>query len=217
VLRPELPGLELVHRLDRGTSGCLLVAKRRSALRALHGVLREGRMEKRYLALVRGLWEHGDVEIDAPLAVRRRKQGEAIVRVEEEGKVASSRFRRIDAFGTTASLVEVSIATGRTHQIRVHAAHAGHPLAGDDRYGDPEFNAAMEAHGLRRIFLHAAAVAFEWPDTGAPFAVSAPLPDELKDVLQALDRARVGRGRRGAGSRRPKSSGGRSKPSGRRS
>src|SRR5690606_39136264 len=116
VLRPELKSLELVHRLDRGTSGCLLVAKRRSALRALHGVLREGRMEKRYLALVRGLWEHGDVEIDAPLAVRRRKQGEAVVRVEEDGKEASSRFRRVDAFGAEASLVEVSIATGRTHQ-----------------------------------------------------------------------------------------------------
>src|SRR5690606_40282889 len=133
-----------------------------------------------------GIWEHGDVEIDAPLSARRRKQGEVVVRVDEEGKAASSRFRRVDAFGTTASLVEVSIATGRTHQIRVHAAHAGHPIAGDERYGDPEFNDAMQAYGLRRMFLHAAAVAFDWPDSGEPFAVSAPLPAELKDVLQAL-------------------------------
>src|SRR5690606_33273567 len=130
-------------------------------------------------------WEHGDVEIDAPLASRRRA-GEVIVRVDEAGKSARSRFRRVDAFGTVASLVEATIATGRTHQIRVHAAHAGHPIAGDDRYGDPAFNAAMTGYGLKRMFLHAAAVAFEWPGSGTPFAVSAPLPDELKDVLQAL-------------------------------
>jgi 23S rRNA pseudouridine955/2504/2580 synthase len=188
VLRPEAKTLELVHRLDRGTSGCLLVAKRRSLLRALHAVLREGRMEKRYLALVRGQWEHGDVEIDAPLAARRRL-GEVLVRVDESGKEARSRFRRVEAFGKTASLVEVSIATGRTHQIRVHASHAGHPIAGDERYGDESFNEAMTAFGLRRMFLHAAAVAFDWPDSGTPFAVSAPLPEDLKAVLQALAEA----------------------------
>ena len=215
VLRPELRTLELVHRLDRGTSGCLLVAKRRSVLRDLHAVLREGGMEKRYLALVRGIWEHGDVEIDAPLTARRRRQGEVVVRVDEAGKAASSRFRRVDAFGTLASLVEVSIATGRTHQIRVHAAHAGHPIAGDERYGDPAFNDAMQAYGLRRMFLHASAVAFDWPDSGEPFAVSAPLPAELKDVLQALDRARADRGRGPEGSPQPRSAAGRSKPSGR--
>lgn len=187
VLRPELETLELVHRLDRGTSGCLLVAKRRSVLRALHAELRADRVEKRYLALVRGLWEHGDVEIDVPLAARRR-QGEVLVRVDEAGKEARSRFKRVDAFGSMASLVDVSIATGRTHQIRVHAAHMGHPIAGDERYGEPAFNDAMKAYGLSRMFLHAAAVAFEWPDSGTPFAVSAPLPDELRDVLQALGR-----------------------------
>src|SRR5690606_482940 len=137
-----------------------------------------------------GIWEHGDVEIDAPLSARRRKQGEVVVRVDEEGKAASSRFRRVDAFGSAASLVEVTIATGRTHQIRVHAAHAGHPIAGDDRYGDAALNDAMAGYGLRRMFLHAAAVAFEWPGSGTPFAVSAPLPDELKAVLQALDSGR---------------------------
>jgi len=154
-------------------------------LRELHGLLREGAMEKRYLALVRGLWEHGDVTIDAPLSSRRRG-GEVIVRVDEAGKPAASRFRRVDAFGSVASLVEVSIATGRTHQIRVHAVHAGHPIAGDDRYGDPDFNETMAGYGLRRMFLHAAAVSFDWPGTGTPFAVSAPLPEELKTVLQAL-------------------------------
>lgn len=187
VLRPELETLELVHRLDRGTSGCLLVAKRRSVLRALHSELRTGRMEKRYLALVRGLWEHGDVAIDVPL-VSRRRLGEVLVRVDEAGKAARSRFKRVDAFDTMASLVDVSIETGRTHQIRVHAAHMGHPIAGDERYGDAAFNDAMSAYGLSRMFLHASAVAFEWPDSGAPFAVSAPLPDELRDVLQALAR-----------------------------
>lgn len=215
VLRPELESLELVHRLDRGTSGCLLVAKRRSVLRALHGVLRDSGMEKRYLALVRGSWEHGDVEIDARLDVRRRKHGEVVVRVDDDGKPASSRFRRVDAFGSLASLVEVSIGTGRTHQIRVHAAHAGHPIAGDERYGDPAFNDAMKAYGLTRMFLHAAAVAFDWPDSGEPFAASAPLPADLKDVLQALDRARADRGRNPEGSQRPRSAGGRSARSGR--
>src|SRR5690606_585055 len=136
-----------------------------------------------------GLWEHGDVEIDAPLAARRRG-GEVFVRVDDAGKAARSRFRRVDAFGSAASLVEVTIATGRTHQIRVHAAHAGHPIAGDDRYGDAALNDAMAGYGLRRMFLHAAAVAFEWPGSGTPFAVSAPLPDELKAVLQALDSGR---------------------------
>ncbi len=191
VLRPQAKSLELVHRLDRATSGCLLVAKRRSALRLLHGVLREGAMEKRYLALLRGLWEQGDIEVDVPLAARRR-EGEVRVRVAEEGKRARSRFRRVEAYGKRASLVEVTLLTGRTHQIRVHAAHMGHPLAGDERYGDETFNTAMRAYGLERMFLHAHAIAFEWPDTGADFSISVPLPAELGRVLDAL--ASGGRG-----------------------
>jgi 23S rRNA pseudouridine955/2504/2580 synthase len=188
VLRPAAKSLELIHRLDRATSGCLLIAKRRSALRLLHAVLREGRMEKRYLALIQGPWAPGWVDVDAPLSARRA--GELRVRVDEEGKLARSRFRCVEAFGSTASLVEVQLFTGRTHQIRVHAAHLGHPLAGDDRYGDRAFNKRMQAFGLERMFLHAHSIAFAWPDTGQDFAVSAPLPDDLRAVLDALAAAR---------------------------
>jgi 23S rRNA pseudouridine955/2504/2580 synthase len=186
VLRPELRALELVHRLDRGTSGCLLIAKRRSTLRMLHAVLREGGMEKRYLALLRGGMREARFELDAPLTVRRSPEGEARVRVDAAGKSSLTRFRLIERYGRFASLVDVSIATGRTHQIRVHAAHAGHPVAGDERYGDADFNAALVRSGLHRIFLHAHALAFTWPDTDEPFSVTAALPQELKAVLDAI-------------------------------
>ena len=186
LLRPQSKDLELAHRLDRGTSGCLLLAKRRSALRVLHALLREGEVDKRYLALVQGRWPDGKSEIDAPL-VTRRVGGEARVKVDEAGKEARSTFRVVDRFGKTASLLEVSIDTGRTHQIRVHAAHAGHPVAGDERYGDKDFNEYLKSFGLTRMFLHAHSLSFDWPDTGEPFAASAPLPDELKAVLTALE------------------------------
>jgi 23S rRNA pseudouridine955/2504/2580 synthase len=184
-LRPELDELELVHRLDRATSGCLLVAKRRSALRTLHALLREGRVDKRYLTLVRGRWRESVAEISAPL-VTKRGAGESHVRVAPTGKASKSSFRVVDAIGRRASLLEVGIATGRTHQIRVHAAHAGHPVAGDERYGDPQFNEEMMRYGLRRMFLHSHSVEFVWPETGDEFSVSVPLPAELKNVLTAL-------------------------------
>ena len=186
LLRPQSKDLELAHRLDRGTSGCLLLAKRRSALRVLHALLREGEVDKRYLALVQGRWPDGKSEIDAPL-VTRRVGGEARVKVDAAGKEARSTFRVVDRFGKTASLLEVSIDTGRTHQIRVHAAHAGHPVAGDERYGDKDFNEYLKSFGLTRMFLHAHALSFDWPDTGEAFAASAPLPAELKAVLTALE------------------------------
>jgi 23S rRNA pseudouridine955/2504/2580 synthase len=185
LLRADCRDLELAHRLDRGTSGCLLLAKKRSTLRVLHELLREGLIEKRYLALVKGNWPEGTSEVDAPL-VTRRVGGEARVKVDEEGKEARSSFRLLDRFGKTASLLEVAIATGRTHQIRVHAAHARHPVAGDDRYGDRDFDNYLKAFGLQRMFLHAHSLAFEWPDSGEPFHASAPLPDDLKSVLTAL-------------------------------
>ena len=186
LLRPTAKDLELAHRLDRGTSGCLLLAKRRSALRVLHELLREGEVDKRYMTLVKGRWPEDAVTIDAPL-VTRRVGGEARVKVDPSGKEAQSSFRLLERFGKTASLLEVSIATGRTHQIRVHAAHAGHPVAGDERYGDDDFNAYARTFGLRRMFLHAHSLSFTWPETGEEFNASVPLPDELKAVLNALE------------------------------
>jgi len=186
LLRPDVKDLELAHRLDRDTSGCLLLAKRRSALRVLHQLLRESAVDKRYLALVKGQWPEGTTEIDEPL-VTHRVGGEARVKVDEFGKEARSAFRLLDRYGKTASLVEVSIDTGRTHQIRVHAAHAGHPVAGDERYGDKDFDEYLKSFGLRRMFLHAHSLSFDWPETGEPFNVSAPLPEDLKAVLTALE------------------------------
>jgi 23S rRNA pseudouridine955/2504/2580 synthase len=189
LLKPECKDLELAHRLDRDTSGCLLLAKRRSALRVLHELLREGQVDKRYLTLVKGRWPEGATEIDAPL-VTHRVGGEARVKVDESGKEARSTFRLIERYGKTASFLEVSIDTGRTHQIRVHALHAGHPVAGDERYGDRDFDEYLKSFGLKRMFLHAHSLSFDWPDTGEPFSASAPLPDDLKAVLTALETKR---------------------------
>jgi 23S rRNA pseudouridine955/2504/2580 synthase len=175
--------LELVHRLDRDTSGCLLVARKPSALRTLHALLRDGLVEKKYLALLKGHWNLGHKRIDVPLRTDIRVGGERTVKAHASGKEAVSDFRPIEFLGKRATLMEVAIHTGRTHQIRVHAAHAGHPVAGDEKYGDEEFNAAMKAAGLTRMFLHAHSVSFEWPEGGGPFSASAPLPPDLKDVL----------------------------------
>src|SRR6202790_1654026 len=178
--------LELVHRLDRDTSGCLLIARDRSTLTALHALIRNGGMHKTYLALVAGSWQLGTKRIDAPLATDNRQHGERHVRVATAGKDSVSVFKPVQFFGSLATLMEVDIPTGRTHQIRVHASFAGHPLLGDDKYGDRARNADLKSHGLKRTFLHAQAVAFEWPGSGVPFHVSAPLPGELAGVLDAI-------------------------------
>jgi len=183
-LRPE-DSLELVHRLDRDTSGCLLVARKASTLRALHALLREGQFEKRYLALVKGHWQHGRMRIDVPLRTDIRVGGERTVKAHASGKASVSEFRPLQFFGKRATLMEVTLHTGRTHQIRVHAAHAGHALAGDEKYGDREFNTEFAALGLERMFLHAHSVGFEWPQGGA-FSASAPLPAELSAVVDRL-------------------------------
>jgi 23S rRNA pseudouridine955/2504/2580 synthase len=183
-LRPK-DSLELVHRLDRDTSGCLLIARKSSALRSLHALLREGRFEKGYLALVKGHWNLGHKRITAALRTDLRVHGERTVRVHPHGKAAVSEFRPIQFFGKKATLVEVALHTGRTHQIRVHAAHAGHPIAGDEKYGDEAFNQRMRELGLKRLFLHAHRVGFEWPQGGA-FSTSAPLPADLRTVLERL-------------------------------
>jgi 23S rRNA pseudouridine955/2504/2580 synthase len=183
-LRPR-ESLELVHRLDRDTSGCLLVARKRSALRVLHELLREGQFEKRYLVLVKGHWNFGHKRIDVPLRTDTRVGGERTVRVAAGGKEAVSEFRPVEFFGKRATLMEVAIHTGRTHQIRVHAAHMGHPVAGDEKYGDEVFNGEMKELGLTRMFLHAHSVSFDWPQEGT-FSASAPLPEGLKRVLDRL-------------------------------
>jgi 23S rRNA pseudouridine955/2504/2580 synthase len=189
-LRPE-DSLELVHRLDRDTSGCLLVARKASALRVMHALLREGQFEKRYLTLVKGHWQHGRKRIDVALRTDTRVGGERTVQAHASGKSARSDFRPLQFFGKRATLMEVGLLTGRTHQIRVHAAHAGHPVAGDEKYGDSHFNTELAALGLGRMFLHAHSVSFAWPQGGA-FSASAPLPAELSAVV---DRLRVARSR----------------------
>jgi len=198
--------LELVHRLDRDTSGCLLIARRRSTLRSLHALLREdtageeGGFDKRYLVLVRGKWELGKKRIDAPLATHTRVGGERTVKVAANGKQAASEFSVVQFFGNLATLLEVRLLTGRTHQIRVHAAYAGHPVAGDEKYGDADFNRQMQGFALRRLFLHAHSVSFEDPDRQVTVSVSAPLPPELHAVVDAL----AGAGKtRPAGATRP--------------
>ena len=178
--------LELVHRLDRDTSGCLMVARDRSTLTSLHALIRDGGMHKTYLALVSGSWQLGTKRIDAPLATDNRQHGERHVRVAPAGKDSVSVFKPVQFFGKIATLMEVDIPTGRTHQIRVHASFAGHPLLGDDKYGDRERNAELKQMGLKRTFLHAHSVAFDWPGSGVPFHVSAPLPAELTAVIDAM-------------------------------
>ena len=187
-LRALRPGetLELAHRLDRDTSGCLLVARDTPTLRTLHALLREGgEFEKRYLALIQGKWNLGKKRIDVPLRTDIRVGGERTVKAHESGKPSVSEFRPVQFFGKKATLVEVTIHTGRTHQIRVHAQHAGHPVAGDEKYGDEAFNAEMRELGLRRMFLHAHSVSFDWPN-GGEFSVNTPLPAELAAVVDKL-------------------------------
>jgi 23S rRNA pseudouridine955/2504/2580 synthase len=187
--RPDDRELDLVHRLDRDTSGCLIVARRRAALRDLHAQLRDGTTEKLYLALVCGTWNLGQKRIELPLATGERRSGERHVAVRGHGQVAVSTFRPVQFFGNVASLMEVAIDTGRTHQIRVHAAYAGHPVAGDDKYGDREKNAALRKYGLNRMFLHAASIGVNRPGTKEPLQVSAPLGEDLGAVLDALLKA----------------------------
>jgi 23S rRNA pseudouridine955/2504/2580 synthase len=187
-VRPDALFLELAHRLDRDTSGCLLIAKRRSALRALHEQLRMGAMNKRYLALMMGPWRGGTRTVRAALRKNQLQGGERVVRVDAEGKEALTRFHPLSSHGPGV-LVEVELRTGRTHQIRVHAAHIGHPLAGDEKYGAAEFNRFMKQFGLRRLFLHARRIEFADPAGGQIVSVTAPLCQDLQQVLDRLEGA----------------------------
>lgn len=179
--RPE-QALELVHRLDRGTSGCLLVAKKRSVLRELQDQLRNHSIEKVYLALVDGVWPQGLDVVDAPLTKVIVGDGEKIVRPGKDGKTAVTRFRIRKRYkGMT--LLEVTLETGRTHQIRVHCQLAGHPLLGDDKYGNDGRNRELREKGLKRIFLHAHRLCFHSPSAGERICVESPLPRELRAVI----------------------------------
>jgi 23S rRNA pseudouridine955/2504/2580 synthase len=184
-VHPQLKELELVHRLDRETSGCLLVAKRRPVLRDLHAQLRGREMEKRYLALVAGRWPFGTKTLDLPLKTNLKQGGERVVRVHSDGQEAVTTFKPREQFGKVATLLDIELGTGRTHQIRVHAAHAGYPVAGDEKYGDRDKDAKLREYGLSRMFLHAASLTFRRGE-GEPFTVTAPLSPELESVLERL-------------------------------
>ncbi|MEM9208085.1 MAG: RluA family pseudouridine synthase [Pseudomonadota bacterium] len=185
IARPACKDLSLAHRLDRETSGCLVLTKRRSALRRLHAQFRESQVEKNYFALVTGDWQHGDVVIDQPLLVNHRQGGERHVVVSPDGKPARTRVRLSRRF-SGCCLVQCVPETGRTHQIRVHLAHAGHPIVGDVRYGNAATNREFAKRGMNRLFLHAQSIAF--PDDGGNERLfTAPMPESLVNFMnQAL-------------------------------
>ncbi|MGB0894527.1 MAG: 23S rRNA pseudouridine(955/2504/2580) synthase RluC [Parashewanella sp.] len=184
-LRPQQKFLELVHRLDKETSGILLIAKKRSALKHLHDQLRYKKMQKDYLALVRGEWQKNIKIVQAPLLKITLKSGERIVRVNAEGKPSQTRYKIVQKY-QGATLVQASPLTGRTHQIRVHCQHAGHPIACDEKYSEQKFDDSMRAVGLKRLFLHAAQLEFTHPDSELRQVVKAEMDDNLTQVLNKL-------------------------------
>lgn len=180
-LRPQSKFLELVHRIDRDTSGCLLVAKKRSALRSLHEQLRNKQVDKRYHALVYGLWPDSRFKVVAPLEKNTLKSGERLVSVSMSGKPSETRFRILEKF-SRSTLIEASPITGRTHQIRVHCLHAGHPIAQDTKYGDSVFDAQLKKIGFNRLFLHAHSISFIHPSTEKKMKFIAPYDDALTSL-----------------------------------
>lgn len=181
-IRPQQKFLELVHRLDKETSGCLLIAKKRSALRALHELFRGTGIQKTYLALLAGQFNRKKQLVDAPLLKNVNQGGERMVTVSQAGKSAETLFTRLKQY-QEATLVHAAPKTGRTHQIRVHAAWLGHPIVGDDRYGDDAVNKAFKKRGYKRLFLHAEQLQFAHPVTGAALHFTAPLPEDLQALL----------------------------------
>jgi len=183
--RTELRFLELAHRLDRETSGILVLAKKRSALTGLHAALREGRVKKHYRVLVKGRWRDERRTVDLPLRKYVTREGERRVSVDEAGQKSRTVFtllQRTDSY----SLLDARLETGRTHQIRVHLAHLGFPILGDDKYGDFDLNKEIARTGLKRMFLHAARMEFAHPLTGTPMILEAPLPPELSGFLARI-------------------------------
>lgn len=189
--RPQAKFLELVHRLDRETSGILMLAKKRSALVGLHEQIREGQLDKRYLALVRGDWQNARQHVKLPLFKYTTPEGERRVRVQADGMASHTIFNLVRRYGEFA-LVEAELKTGRTHQIRVHLASSGFPICGDDKYGDFPLNKQLQkADGarvpLKRMFLHAHRLTFTHPETGDSVTLNAPLPKECRDFLNSLE------------------------------
>lgn len=184
-LRPEAKFLELVHRLDRDTSGCILIAKRRSALRHLHEQLRENRMNKVYQALVVGKWPANRFKVKAPLKKNQLQSGERMVNVQPDGKPSETQIRILQEL-ENSTLIEAKPITGRTHQIRVHCLHAGHSIAGDPKYTSEEDNQWFARKGLNRLFLHASSIQIIDPATENQMKFEAPLEPKLVDLLETL-------------------------------
>ena len=184
IMRPKARLLELVHRLDRETSGCLIVAKKRATLVTLHALLMERKVEKQYFLLVKGRWTGGVRHVEEPLKKHWLHGKEKIVKVEKKGKPSVTIFRLLKIF-STASLIEAKPLSGRTHQIRVHAAHIGYPIAGDEKYGDKNFNREMRKYGLRRLFLHASGIYCQYENR--QLGICAILDTELKSCLTQLN------------------------------
>ncbi|HAC69215.1 23S rRNA pseudouridine(955/2504/2580) synthase RluC [Pseudomonas oryzihabitans] len=185
-LRPDARDIELVHRLDRDTSGLLMIAKKRSMLRFLHEQLRGDGVDKRYHALVRGHWPAAKKKINAPLLKNTLRSGERMVEVNDEGKEALTEFRVLRRYGEFATLVEARPVTGRTHQIRVHARHAGHAIAGDPKYGDEAFSQEIRDLGGKRLFLHSASLVIPLPE-GGQLRLEAPVDSTWSQTLERLD------------------------------
>ena len=183
--RPQLKFLELAHRLDRGTSGLLILAKKRSALTALHAALREGRVRKEYLTLVKGGWRNDKQRVSLPLKKFLTQSGERRVSVDREGRESQTVFRKRRGL-RDFTLLSAELLTGRTHQIRVHLTHLGYPIAGDDKYGDFELNRALAKQGLKRMFLHAGDLEFVHPLSGEAVKLHASLPEDLSRFLDSL-------------------------------
>jgi len=184
-LKTEQKFLELIHRLDKDTSGCLLIAKKRSSLIAVQDLLRKRQTDKKYLALLCGKLKVSKKKISAPLLREALKSGERFVRVDKQGKEACSYFTTLEQFKDT-TLMEVKIITGRTHQIRVHSQYQGHCIAGDSKYSNYACNQRLKEKGLKRLFLHSAQISFQHPNSGENMTIKAPLTDELENFLKIL-------------------------------
>lgn len=182
---PKLPHLELAHRLDVDTSGCLMIAKKRSVLKELHELFRSGGVHKVYLTLTKGQWVPSELRVEAALRKNHLNNGERVVRVDAEGKPSLTVFEPVQTYGN-AMLMEATLHTGRTHQIRVHARYRSHPIAGDEKYGDKEFNKQMRGYGLKRLFLHSHRLEFVLPSTGQHIRIVAPLDADLQACLDAI-------------------------------